>query len=76
MLVLSYTIQLVIPNVVKFKFLGAVVPETFVTKKFIWEKEKWTNKQGNDKHENAESLLHNTSSHTQIFYCRKIKLDK
>ena len=35
----------------------------FVTKNFTGEKEKWTNK-GNDKPEEAESLLHDTSSHT------------
>ena len=35
----------------------------FVTKNFTGEKEKWTNK-GNDKLEEAESLLHDTSSHT------------
>ena len=29
----------------------------------VGEKEKWTNK-GNDKHEDADSVLHNTS-HTQ-----------
>ena len=31
----------------------------------IREKEKWTNK-GNDKHEKADSLLHNTISHTKF----------
>ena len=32
---------------------------------FYWrEREKWTNK-GNDKQEEADSLLHNTTSHTQ-----------
>ena len=34
---------------------------------FIGEKEKWTNK-GNDKHEDIDSLLHNTKSHTQRLY--------
>ena len=34
-----------------------------MTKIFMREKEKWSNK-GDDKHENAEYLLHNTSSHT------------
>ena len=53
-----------VPN---FKILGEAVAEKSVTKNFIWEKEKWTNK-GNDKHENAESLLHNTSNHTQCLY--------
>ena len=44
-----------VPN---FKILGAVVPEKSSTKTFIGEKEKWTNK-GNDKHEDANSVLHN-----------------
>ena len=44
-------------------FLDAVVPK----KNFIGEKEKRTNK-GNDKHENADSVLYNTSSHTQCLY--------
>ena len=46
------------------KILGAVVPVQFLTKKIIGEKEKWTNK-GNDKYEDADSVLHNTSSCTQ-----------
>ena len=33
-----------------------------MTKSFIGEKEKWTNK-GNDKQEEADSLLHNTTSY-------------
>ena len=36
-----------------------------MTKNFIREKEKWTNKR-DDKHEDAESLY--TSSHTQGLY--------
>ena len=38
-----------------------------MTKNFIGEKERWANK-GNDKHEDADSLLHNTRSHTQCLY--------
>ena len=34
---------------------------------FIGENEKWTNK-GNDKQEEADSLLQNTTSHTQHLY--------
>ena len=49
------------------KILGTVVPEKSLTKNFIGEKEKWTNK-GNDKHEDADSVLHNTASHTQCLY--------
>ena len=33
-------------------------------KYFIGEKEKWTNKE-NDKHEDADSFLHDTSGNTQ-----------
>ena len=50
-----------------FKILGAVVPEKSSTKNFTGEKEKWTNK-GNVKHEDADSVLHNTTSHTQCLY--------
>ena len=46
-----------------FKFLDTVVPEKSLTK-IIREKEKWTNK-GNDKHEDSNSGLHDTSSRTQ-----------
>ena len=34
---------------------------------FTGEKEKWTNK-GNDKQEETDSLLYNTTSHTQHLY--------
>ena len=34
---------------------------------FIGEKEKWRNK-GNDKHEDADSLLHNTTSGIHCLY--------
>ena len=47
-----------------FNFLGAVVPEQ---SEIIGEKEKWTNKE-NVKHEDADSVLHNTTSHTQCLY--------
>ena len=68
MLILSYMIQEAVPNVyMKFQILGAVVPEKSLTKNFIGEKEKWTNK-GNDKHEDADSVLHNTTSHIQCLY--------
>ena len=51
-----------------FKNLGAVVPENSLTKKIIGEKEKkWTNK-GNDKHGDADSVLHNTTSYIQCLY--------
>ena len=33
----------------------------------FYEKDKWANKE-NDKHEDADSLLHNTTSHTQCLY--------
>ena len=41
--------------------------EIFDKKKNTGEKEKWTNK-GNDKRENADSVLHNTSSCTRCVY--------
>ena len=51
-----------------FKILGVVVPEKSWMKNFIGEKEKkWTNK-GNDKHEDADFLLHNITCHTQCLY--------
>ena len=46
------------------KTLALIGPEKSVMKFFIGEKKKWTNK-GNDKHEEADSLLHNISSCTQ-----------
>ena len=49
-----------------FKILSAVVPEKSLTK-ILLEKEKWTNK-GNDKHEDADFVLHHTSSRTQHLY--------
>ena len=39
----------------------------FVTENLLGDKEKWTNN-GNDKQEEADSLLHNTTSHTQHLY--------
>ena len=56
-----------VPN---FKILGAVVPEKSLTKICIEEKEKWINK-GNDKHKEADSVLHHTSSRTQNLYHSK-----
>ena len=38
-----------------------------MTEIFIGEKEKWINK-GNDKQEEADSRLHNTTSYTQHLY--------
>ena len=43
--------------------LSVIGAENSVTKCFIGEKEKWTNK-GNDMQLHADSLLHNTTSHT------------
>ena len=51
----------------KFKILCAVVPEKSLTKNFIGEKEKWTIKRDN-KHEEDDSVLHSTTSHTQCLY--------
>ena len=41
--------------------------EKFVAENLLGEKEKWTNN-GNDKQQHADSLLHNTTSHTQHWY--------
>ena len=49
------------------KTLALIEAEKSVTEIFIGEKEKWTNK-GNDKQEEADSLLYNTTSYTQYLY--------
>ena len=49
------------------KTLVVIGAENSVTKGFIGEKEKWINKR-NDKQQHADSLLHNTTSHTQHLY--------
>ena len=49
------------------KTLAVIRAENSETKSSIGEKEKWTNK-GNDKQQKADSLLHNTTSHTQHLY--------
>ena len=49
------------------KTLALIEAVKSVTEIFIGEKEKWTNK-GNDKQEEVDSLLHNTTSYTQHLY--------
>ena len=49
------------------KTLAVIRAENSVTKHFIGEKEKWTNK-GNDRQQHADSLLHNTTSQAQDLY--------
>ena len=49
------------------KTLALIGAENAVTEIFIGEKEKRTNKR-NDKQEEAGSLLHNTTCHTQHLY--------
>ena len=49
------------------KTLALIGAEISVTEIFIGEREKWTNK-GNDMQEEVDSLLHNTTSHTQHLY--------
>ena len=67
MLILPYTIQ-VIPNIcTNFKILVAVTAEKSLTKNFIGEKEKWTNKQ-NGINEYVHTLLNSTTSHAQCLY--------
>ena len=47
--------------------MAVIEAEKSVIENLIGEKEKWTNK-GNGKHQEADSLLHNTTSHTQHLY--------
>ena len=62
------TIYLTTPNVYKnLKTLGLIKAKKSATETLLGEKEKWTNK-GNDKQQHADSLLHNTTSHTQHLY--------
>ena len=49
------------------KILGEVVPKKSLTKNVNGEKEKQTNK-GNEKGEDAESLLHDASSRILCLY--------
>ena len=49
------------------KTLALREDEKSVTENFVGEKEKWTNN-GNDKQEEAASLLHNTTSYIQYLY--------
>ena len=49
------------------KTLALIEAEKFVIENLIGEKEKWTNK-GNGKQQEADSLLHNATSHTQHLY--------
>ena len=51
----------------KLKTLALIEAEKSVTEIFIGEEEKWTNN-GNEKQEQADSLLHNTTSYTQHLY--------
>ena len=76
MLILSYKIQEAIPNVyMKLQNPRCSSSWEIFDKNFIGKKEKWTNK-GNDKHEDADSVLHedadsvlhNTIWHTKCLY--------
>ena len=49
------------------KTLALIEAKKFVTENLLGDKEKWINK-GNDKQQHAESLLHDTTSHTQHLY--------
>ena len=49
------------------KTLAVIGAENSMMKSFIGEKEKWANK-GNDMQQHADSLSHNTTSHTQHLY--------
>ena len=59
------TIYLAILNVyTKFEDFGSYSSREICDRIFIGQKEKWTNN-GNDKQEEADSVLHNTTSYTQ-----------
>ena len=49
------------------KTLALIEAKKFVTENLLGVKEKWTSK-GNDKQQHADSLLHNTTCHTQHLY--------
>ena len=49
------------------KILAPIEAKKFVTENLFGDKEKWTN-EGNDKQQHADSLLHDTTSHTQHLY--------
>ena len=51
----------------ELKTLALIGAEKSVMKTLLKRKKKWTNK-GNDKHEDAGSLLHNTTSGIQCLY--------
>ena len=68
MSILSYSIQLVIPNVyTKFKNPRCSSFWEIIDKNFNREKDKWTNI-GKDEHEDADSVLHDTSSRIKCLY--------
>ena len=54
----------------KLKTLALIGAEKSVTEILIWQKEKRV-KKGNGKQEEADSLLHNTTSHTE--HCTKFQ---
>ena len=51
----------------KFEDSGSHRRSEICNRKFAWENKKLTNK-GNDKQQHADSLLHNTTCHTQHLY--------
>ena len=57
------------------KTLALIEAVKSVTEIFIGEKENWTNK-GNDKQEEVDSLLHNTTSYTQHLYLGSVVPEK
>ena len=64
---LSHNIWLLSRCIRNLKTLALIEAEKSATENLTGEKEKWTNK-GNDKHQEADSLLHNAISHTQHLY--------
>ena len=51
-----------------FKILDEEALEKSLTKYLIGEKEKKRTIKGNDKYEDVDSFIHNTSGHTQCLY--------
>ena len=51
----------------KFEDFDSYRSREICDRKFYWRERKWTNN-GNDKQEEADSLLHNTTSYTEHLY--------
>ena len=67
MLILSYMTQQLISNVYTFQNPRCCGFREIFDKNFIRGNKEWINKR-NDKHEDADYVLHNSSSGTQCLY--------